>query len=309
VSEASRRAPRRTSLALPGSSERFLAKAPSIDADAFILDLEDAVAPSEKPGARAKIVEAVRTLDFGGRPVSVRVNGWTTRWARDDVVEVVTGCAGRLTGVVLPKAAGPGEIAELSALLDEVERDAGVPHGTTGIDALVESAIGLSRVEETVLASPRVESVGIGIGDLAAALGMPVLIAGAPSDTYPGDVYHYALFRLLVAGRAAGITVVDGPYQRLGDLDGLRAAAERTRALGFDGKWVIHPDQVPVVNDVFSPTPEEIARAEAVIAALDGAIASDGRGAIRDADEMIDEVSRKMAETVLARAHRSPPRR
>ncbi len=301
-----RTAPRRSTLALPGSSERFLAKAPSIDADAFVLDLEDAVAALEKPGARHKIVDAVLARDFGGRPVAVRVNGWTTPWAVEDITTVVAGCRGRLGSVMLPKSDGPEQIAAVAALLDEVERDAGIPLGSTGIDVLVETARGLVRVEETVCASPRVESLAIGMGDLAASLQMPVLVAGAPVPGYPGDVYHYALVRLLVAGRAAGIAVVDGPYQRLGDPEGLTEAARRTRALGFDGKWAVHPEQVGVINGVFSPTPEEVARAEAVIARLDEAAHDEGRGAVRDSGEMIDEVSRKMAEATLARRPRVP---
>jgi citrate lyase subunit beta/citryl-CoA lyase len=305
MSELSRHAPRRSTLVLPGSNERFLEKAPSIDADAFILDLEDAVAPEEKPAARAKICAALVGADFGGRPVSVRVNGWTTPWGRDDVAAVVTGCHGRLDAVMLPKAAGPGEIAALGELIDEVEKDAGIAAGTTGIDILVESAIGLARVEDAVVASPRVESLAVGLGDLAASLRMPVLVAGDSSTNYPGDIYHYVLFRLLVAGRAAGITVVDGAYQRVDDLDGLGEIARRSRALGFDGKWAIHPGQVPLLNSIYAPSPEEIARAEAIIEALDRAISTDRRGAVRDADEMLDEASRAMADAVLSRARRN----
>jgi citrate lyase subunit beta/citryl-CoA lyase len=287
-----------------------LEKAPSVDADAFLLDLEDAVAPSEKANARAQVIEAILSLDFDRRPVAVRVNGWASPWALDDVTEVVGGCRGRLGSVMLPKAAGPGEVVALSALLDEVERSAGIEPGSTGIDVVIESAGGLSRVEDTVLASPRVESLAVGLGDLAATLGMPVLVAGAPSETYPGDIYHYALFRILVAGRAAGVTTSDSPYLRLGDLDGLSTIASRSRALGFDGKWAIHPDQVPVLNAIFSPTPDEIARATAVIDALDRAIADEGRGAVRHSDEMIDEATRKMAASVLARAgHRRATKR
>jgi citrate lyase subunit beta/citryl-CoA lyase len=307
VSKRSRESPRRSNLTLPGSNERFLAKAPSIDADAFILDLEDAVAPGEKVGARAKICAAVLENDFGGRPVTVRINGWTTEWARDDVATVVAGCKGRLDAVMVPKASGPEEIRAVSALIDEIERIEGITLGTTGIDILVESAVGLASVEATVLASPRIESLSVGLGDLAATLGMPVLVAGEPVAGYPGDIYHYALFRLLVAGRAAEIAVIDGAYQRVEDLETLEQIARRTRALGFDGKWAIHPSQVGVLNGIYAPSPEEIARAQAVISALDAAIESDQAGAIRDADEMIDEASRTMAIAVLARAARSMP--
>jgi citrate lyase subunit beta/citryl-CoA lyase len=305
MSVRSRRAPRRSTLVLPGSNERFLAKAPSIDADAFLLDLEDAVVPEEKPAARERICAAVGLSDFGGRPVSVRVNGWTTQWARDDVREVVAGCRGALDAVMLPKAAGPDEVTELAALLDAVEREAGIPVGTTGIDLLVESAVGLSRVEQSVVASPRVESLSVGLGDLAASLQMPVLVAGDAAAGYPGDIYHYILVRLLVAGRAADIAVLDGAYQRVDDLEGLRAIALRSRALGFDGKWAIHPSQVSLLNDLYAPTREEVVRAEAIVYALDQALVTDQRGAVRDADEMLDEASRKMAESVLARARRS----
>jgi citrate lyase subunit beta/citryl-CoA lyase len=241
--------------------------------------------------------------------VTVRVNGWTTEWGRDDIEAVVAGCGGRLDAVMVPKVSGPEEIEAVSALIDEVERTAAIAPGTTGIDLLVESAVGLARVEATVFASPRIESLSVGLGDLAATLRMPVLVAGEPVAGYPGDIYHYALFRLLVAGRAADIAVIDGAYQRVEDLETLEQIARQTRALGFDGKWAIHPSQVEVLNTVYAPTTEEVARAEAVIGALDAAIDSDQGGAIRDADEMLDEASRTMALSVLARAARSTQRR
>jgi citrate lyase subunit beta/citryl-CoA lyase len=305
VSELSRHAPRRSTLVLPGSNERFLVKAPSVDADAFLLDLEDAVAPEEKPSARTKVCAAVCASDFGRRPVAVRMNGWTTPWARDDVTAVVAGCRGRLDAVMLPKASGPDEVAALSALIDEVEQSAGIAHGTTGIDILVESAIGLARVEDAVVASPRVESLSVGLGDLAASLRMPMLVAGDAEQRYPGDIFHYVLVRLLVAARAADITVLDGAYHRIDDLDGLVGIAQRSRALGFDGKWAIHPDQVAPLNAVYAPTPDEVARAKTIIRTLDEAIAARQHGAVRDADEMLDEASRKMAEAILERDRRS----
>ena len=305
MSELSRHAVRRSTLVLPGSNERFLTKAPTLDADAFLLDLEDAVAPAEKPSARAKVCAAVRASDFGGRPVAVRINGWTTPWARDDVTAVVGGCEGRLDALMLPKAAGPEEVAALAALIDDVERSAGIAHGTTGIDVLVESAIGLARVEETVIASPRVECLSVGLGDLAASLRMPTLVAGDAAKNYPGDIFHYVLVRLLVAARAAEITMLDGAYHRIDDLDGLGEIARRSRALGFDGKWAIHPSQVPPLNRIYSPTAAEVARAEEIIRAVDASIVADQRGAVRDADEMLDEASRKMAEAVLDRNRRS----
>jgi citrate lyase subunit beta/citryl-CoA lyase len=293
---------------VPGSSERFLAKATTLDCDEVILDLEDAVAEAEKPGARARVAAAVGDLDWGERVVCVRLNGWATRHTYRDVIEVVSEAGPRIDEVMLPKAGSPGEVVALDLLLSQVERDAGLPVGHVGIEVQIESAAGLAGVREICAASARLETVVLGPVDLAASLGMPQLTGGADLVGYPGDHYHHVLMELLVAGRTNALQVIDGPYLSLDDEDGLRAIALRRAALGLDGKWAIHPSQLGIINEVFTPSVEELARAEAILEALDVAATTDGRGAMRHDGEMLDEASRKLAERLVARAGRSRPR-
>jgi citrate lyase subunit beta/citryl-CoA lyase len=293
----------RSVLIVPAAVPRFLEKAPSVEADAFVIDLEDAVAAAEKASARRRAAEAIRDLDFDGRPVAVRVNGWTSAHTFRDVAEVVAGARARLDSVLLPKTDGPHEVRALDLLLAQVERECGLEVGRVGIDLLVETAAGLADVAASAAASPRCRSLALGPGDLAASLRLPLLgttgtATADAGDT--GDVLQYARFQLLVAARAAGLALIDGPFFGLEDETGLRASAERARTLGFDGKWAIHPDQVRCLNSVFSPTALELERATALLAAMDAADQK-GAGAARHAGEMIDEASRQMARSLIAR--------
>lgn len=305
MSERSRYLPRRSCHAVPGSSERFLAKAPGLGADMCFLDLEDAVAPSGKVAARSRVAAAVREADWGDTVVAVRVNAWDTRWTYRDVIEVVPAAGQRLDELVLPKVQNPAEVVALDLLLTQVELDCGLPAGHVGIEAQIESAKGVLNVEAICSASPRLEAVVLGPVDLSASMGMPSLAGGLALADYPGDYFHYVYVKLLMAGRAAGLQVIDGPYMKVRDLDGLRSYAQRSRALGFDGKWSLHPDQIPVINELFSPSEDQVRRAEAVLDAYREATETDGKGAVMLGEEMIDEASRKAAETVVARARRA----
>lgn len=297
----SRRKPHRTCLSVPGSNARMQAKAASLGADLVLLDLEDATAPSEKVGARQTIVESLRTLDFGHRAVAVRVNGTDTPWCYRDVVEVVEGAGDRIDTLILPKAESAADIVFLDRLLSQIELAQGWEAGRIGIEVLIESAAGLQAVADIAAASPRLMALIFGPGDLSASLGLGQLTIGTLDGDYPGDVWHYASMRLLVAARANGLLAIDGPYAAFGDLDGLERSARRTAALGFDGKWVIHPSQIETVNRLFSPEPAVYARAEGILAAYRQATEGEGRGAVRFEGEMIDEATRKMAEAVAAR--------
>lgn len=294
--------PRRSLLALPGSSERFLKKATSLPADALVIDLEDAVAPSAKEAARRLVAQAIAKTDYGERVVSVRVNGWGSGGTLEDLRAVVSADSTRLDSIALPKTASAGEVVALDLVLSDLERAAGLEAGRIGIDVLIESAAGLASVETICAASARVWSVALGRADLAASLGMPALVGGAPAVNYPGDHFHYVLFRVLVAARAAGIAIFDGPYLHLEDSVGLAELARRAATLGYDGKWAIHPDQLDTVNAAFTPGEAELARARAVLERLEAAERHDGRGATRDGAEMLDEASRKMALALVARA-------
>src|ERR1700745_2940426 len=254
MSARSRDLPRRSCLSVPGSSERFLAKGPTIPADMTFLDLEDSVAPLEKEAARAKVVDAIKNLDWGDRVLCVRINAWDTKWTYGDVIEVVGNAGERLYGVRLPKTQSASEIVALDLLLTQVEQNAGLPRGHIGIEAQIETTRGLINVEEICAASPRLETIIFGPADFAASMEMPVLTGGVQIPEYPGDHFHYVFSKILMSGRANGRQVIDGPYLKVKDMDGLRDFAQRTRVLGYDGKWALTPDQAAVLNEVYSPT-------------------------------------------------------
>lgn len=304
MSERSRDLPRRTCLAVPGSSEKMLGKAPGLGADMVFLDLEDSVAPLEKAQARDNVVRAVNELDWGDTVVCVRVNAWDTQWTYRDVVQVVEGCGERLDEVMLPKVQSAAEVVALDLVLTQIEQATG-RQGRVGIEAQIETARGLIAVDEICAASPRMEAIVFGPADFAASTEMPVLTGGVQIPEYPGDHFHYVFARILMAGRANGLQVIDGPFLKIRELDALRDYAMRTRVLGYDGKWALHPDQVPVINEVFTPTQEQFDRASDILEAYRVATEQDRRGAVMFGDEMIDEASRKMALKFLSRGGRA----
>ncbi len=289
--------PRRSCHAVPGSNERFLAKAPGLEADELFLDLEDAVAPAEKEGARGLVIAALRRHDFGGKTVVVRVNGTDTPFYYRDLIEVVEQTGDRLDAIMLPKVRTPGDVEMTAKLLTQIELAKGLEVGRIGIEAQIEDANGLLACEAIAAASDRMEALIFGPGDYSAAVGIPVTTIGGAPEGYPGDHLNYVFSRLVVAARAAGIQAIDGPYAAFDDEDGLRARARLARALGMDGKWTIHPRQIATVNEVFTPAREQWERAEALLAAYGEAQAA-GRGAAMFDGEMIDEANRKMAERV-----------
>ena len=293
--------PRRSCLSVPASSARMQAKAATLEADQVLFDLEDATAPSEKAGARAIVVDSLKTLDFGRRAVAVRVNGVDTPWCYRDVVDVVEPAGDRIDTLILPKVESAADVTFLDRLLSQIELAQGWPVGRIGIEVLIESASGVQQVDEIARSSARLEALIFGPGDLSASLGLGQLTIGTLDSDYPGDIWHYALMRLLVAARGNGLLAIDGPYAAFADVDGLERSARRTAALGYDGKWVIHPSQIDTVNRVYSPDPATYARAEGILAAYRLATEGEGRGAVRYEGEMIDEANRKMAESVARR--------
>ncbi|HET9070416.1 MAG TPA: CoA ester lyase [Acidimicrobiales bacterium] len=309
MSARSRTLPRRSCHAVPGSSERFLERAPGLGADQVFLDLEDAVAPAEKVAARARVAAAVRSADWGDAVVCIRVNAWDSPWTVGDLLEAVAPAGRRLDSVMLPKVERAAEVVALDLVLTQLERTVGLPVGHLGIEAQIETARGLIDAEAIAAASPRVEALILGPVDMSASMGMPSLAGGLDIPAYPGDYFHYVLVKILMAGRAAGVQVVDGPYVKVRDLDGLRAYATRAQTLGYDGKWSLHPDQVPVLNEVFSPSPEQFERACTILDAYARATEGDGRGAVMLGDEMIDEASRKVALALVTRGERAGLRR
>jgi citrate lyase subunit beta/citryl-CoA lyase len=277
------------------------AKAATLEADQVLFDLEDATAPSEKAGARSIVVDSLKTLDFGRRAVAVRVNGVDTSWCYRDVVDVVEPAGDHIDTLILPKVESAADVTFLDRLLTQIELAQGWPAGRIGVEVLIESASGVQQVDQIARSSARLEALIFGPGDLSASLGLGQLTIGTLESDYPGDIWHYALMRLLVAARTNGLLAIDGPYAAFADLAGLERSARRTAALGYDGKWVIHPSQIETVNRVYSPDPATYARAEGILAAYREATEGEGRGAVRYEGEMIDEANRKMAESVARR--------
>jgi len=303
VHPVNRLRPRRSCLAVPGSSARFLEKAQGLPADQVFLDLEDACAPLVKESARHAIVDALNNGDWGGKTRAVRVNDWTTHWTYRDVITVVEGAGDSLDCVMLPKVAGAADVQALDLLLTQIEKAMGLDVGRIGIEAQIESAVGLVNVEAIAASSPRLETIIFGPADFMASIGMRSLVVGEQPPGYPADAYHYILMRILVAARARNLQPIDGPYLQVRNADGFRAAARRAAALGFDGKWVLHPDQIAAANEIFSPSQEDYDHAELILDAYDWSISAEGgvRGAAMLGDEMIDEASRKMALVVAAK--------
>jgi len=305
MSPRSRDLPRRSCLSIPGSSDKMVGKGPGIPADMIFLDLEDAVAPKEKEAARGKIAHALRTLDWGDKVMCVRVNDWSTKWTAYDIIEVVGNAGPRLDEIMLPKVESAAQIVATDMLLRQVEIAAGLPVGHIGIEAQIETARGLINVEEICAASPRLETIIFGPADFAASMEMPVLTGGVQIPQYPGDHFHYVFSKILMAGRANGLQVIDGPYLYIRDGEGFRDYCNRTRTLGYDGKWALHPDQVTILNEVFSPTQEQFDKAWQIIDAYRQATEDEGKGAVMFGEEMIDEASRKMALKFISRGERA----
>jgi citrate lyase subunit beta / citryl-CoA lyase len=278
----------------------MMEKAAASAADEVFLDLEDACAPLEKPAARGKIVEALRSHDWQGKTRVVRINQVTSEFAFDDLREVITGAGDILDCIMVPKVRNAGDIAFVDRALLQLEQSLGYPVGRIGIEAQIEDAEGLMRSDEIAFASPRLETLTFGPADFSASMQLPSLTV-RNNDSYPGDIFHYVLFKLAVAARAAGIQVIDGPYLAIHDVEGYRASAGRAAALGYDGKWALHPAQIEPANEAFTPAQADFDKAAQILEAYRRATEVDRRGAVMLGDEMIDEASRKIAMGFYAR--------
>ena len=277
----------------------MLAKVPGLGADEVILDLEDAVAEDAKAPARAAVAAAARA-GAGGATVAVRVNAVDTPHCHRDVVAVMEAAGAAVQVIVLPKVDDPGHVHFADHLLSALEHELGLPAGGIGLEAQIETPQGLVNAE-AIAAAPRVEALVVGPGDLAASLGMPHTAIGAPVPDYPGDGWHHVLGRVVVAARAAGVQAVDGPWAVIDDEDGLVASARRSRGLGYDGKWSIHPRQIGPLNEVYGVPEAALAHARRVLDAH-AAAAARGEGAASLDGEMIDEATRAMAARLVERA-------
>ena len=300
MSERPKRA-RRCQLSVPGSSEKMMTKAAGLAVDHIFLDLEDAVAPSEKPSARGKIVEALNNLDFGNSVRCVRINDIETPWAYKDIIEVVTGAGENLDTIMIPKVKHAHEVKWVDILIHQIEQDIGLKQ-RIGIELLIEEVEGIQNVDEIATATPRLEAMVFGMGDYSASQGVDVKEAMSSGDSvYPGDIWHYQRQRVVIACRAAGIDAVDGPFGNFRDPDSYEREATRAMVLGCVGKWAIHPAQVEIAQRVFSPTEEEVERARKIVQAYDAAVAR-GEGAAQVDDAMIDAASVRLVQNTLDKA-------
>lgn len=292
---------RRSELSTPGSSEKMLTKAAGIDADLVFLDLEDAVATSAKVAARSNVVRALTELDWTARTLAVRVNGTHTPWCAGDIIEVVSGARDRLDVIILPKVKAPRDVWFVDTLLTQMERQHGLEEGRIGLEVLIEETEALACVEAIAACCPRLEALILGVGDLAASQGVRAAHIGSAGAAYPGDLWHYARARMIVAARANGLDAIDGPFGDFTDDAGYREQAGWAVTLGAVGKWAIHPNQVALANDVFAPTEDEVARARAVVDAMNGAEA-EGVGAVGLDGALLDAASARIFNVVLERA-------
>jgi citrate lyase subunit beta/citryl-CoA lyase len=292
----------RSELAVPGSNTKVFEKAVTGAADYVFLDLEDAVAPDDKIPSRSNIVQALNDLDWHGhgKTTSIRINGLDTHYMYRDVVEVVEQAGHRLDTILIPKVGTASDVYLVDALVTQIEAAMGIEH-RIGLEVLIETALGMANVEAIAQASPRLEAMHFGVADYAASCRARTVSIGGLTPDYPGDQWHMALARMTVACRAHGLRPVDGPYGDFNDPDGFVASAKRGAALGIEGKWAIHPSQIELANDVFSPPDAEVERARAILEALAEAQRA-GRGAAQLEGKMIDAASARMAENVVRTA-------
>jgi citrate lyase subunit beta / citryl-CoA lyase len=299
--------PIRTQLAVPGSSERMVAQALASDADRVFLDLEDAVAPDAKGAARGPVAAALRDGEWRGRPPAYRINAVDTPHFVHDLVDVMEASGGAARWIIVPKVRGEADVHAVDAVLTALEASLGIEPGGVRLEAQIETASGLAQVEAIAGASPRLACLNFGPGDFAADMGMPsdaIGVSDAHDAAYPGHRLHYPMLRVVTAARAHRLLVTDGPIADVRDEAALHASASVARALGFDGKWVIHPAQIATVNAVFTPSADEIAHARRVVEAYQAAMAR-GEGAIALDGRLIDAASLRMARRTLDRGGRT----
>ncbi|MBK8005767.1 MAG: CoA ester lyase [Gemmatimonadetes bacterium] len=289
----------RSELAVPGSNPAMFEKALTSKADYVFLDLEDAVAPADKEQARINVIAALRQYDWRGhgKTVCVRVNGIDTHYFYRDMVDVVEQAGAHLDVVLVPKVGVPGDVYLTDALLTQIEQAKGLPH-RIGIDVLIETALGMANVEAIATSSRRLEAMHFGVADYAASMRARTVSIGGLNPDYPGDQWHASLTRMIVACRAYGLRPIDGPFGDFKDPEGFLAAARRGAALGIEGKWAIHPSQVELANQVFTPPEAEVTRATRILEALEEA-AKQGKGAAQLDGKMIDAASARMAQNVV----------
>ncbi|MFJ8927527.1 HpcH/HpaI aldolase/citrate lyase family protein [Streptomyces sp. NPDC102364] len=289
---------RRSELATPATSDRMISKGAGSAADLVFLDLEDAVAPALRDEARGKAIKALNDHDWGATVRAVRINGIDTKWAYADIVEVVEGARDNLDTIIVPKASDARDIWWVDVLLTQIEERIGL-RKQIRLEALIETAEGVAHAERIATASPRLDAVIFGAGDLSVSQEARVDTNFQPREPYPGDFWYYARMQVLTAARVAGIAAIDAPYPDFEDPEGYERDARAAASLGFNGKWAIHPSQIEIANRVFQPTTAEVERARRQLDAYRTAEAA-GHGATSVDGQLVDAAHAKLAERVLA---------
>lgn len=295
----------RSELAVPASSPEMFEKAAKSDADYIFLDCEDAVVPDDKEQARKNVIEALNDIDWSGKTISVRINGLDTHYMYRDVVDIIEQAGKNLDTILIPKVGTAQDVYAVDMLVTQVEDAMGLKK-RIGFECLIETALGGANVMSIATASKRLEAFHFGVGDYAASMRSRTTIIGGLNPDYVcegalNDQWHAAQVNMLTACRAFGLRAIDGPFGDFSDDDAYRAAARRVAALGYDGKWAIHPRQIPLANEVMSPPDEDVARARRVLEALAEA-AKKGSGAAQLDGKMIDIASEKMALNLISQA-------
>lgn len=291
---------RRSELSTPASSEKMIERAAASSADLVFLDLEDSVSPHEKAAAREKAVQALNTLDWGKKTRAVRINDLESEYAYQDIITVVEEAGEHLDIVIVPKARSARDVWWVDVLLTQIEKRLKRPR-RTGIEVLIEEVEAMLKVEEIARASSRLEAIIFGHIDYSASQGIDARYAGNDLDGYPGDLWHYARNRVVIAARAAGIDAIDGPYLDFKKAEGYQREATRAKILGMVGKWAIHPSQIDLANDTFSPSPEEVARARQ-LDALYSEAQEKGLGAVAFEGKLIDVAVVRSARNIIQQA-------
>ena len=287
----------RSELAVPGSSPEFFEKAAKSDSDVIFLDLEDAVAPDDKEKARENIVQALNEIDFGNKVISVRINGLDTHYMYRDVIEIIEEVGDKVDTLLIPKVGSASDVYMVDCMLNQIEQNKKFKN-TIGLECLIETALGMSNIKSIATSSSRLEALHFGVADYAASMRARTVVIGGLNPDYPGDQWHHGLSTLVMTCRSYGLRAIDGPFGDFNDKEGYLNAAKRAAAIGFEGKWAIHPSQIDLANEVFSPPNDEVNKAKRILEELDKA-AAEGKGAAQLDGRMIDAASARMAENIV----------
>ena len=289
----------RSELAVPGSSPKMFEKALNSNADYIFLDLEDAVSPNDKIDARKNVITAIKELNWKdkGKTISVRINGLDTHYMYRDVIEIIEEVGDKLDTVLIPKVGSPSDVYMVDCMLNQIEKNKKFKN-TIGLECLIETALGMSNIKSIATSSSRLEALHFGVADYAASMRARTVVIGGLNPDYPGDQWHHGLSTLVMTCRSYGLRAIDGPFGDFNDKKGYLDAAKRAAAIGFEGKWAIHPSQIDLANEVFTPPQDEVNKAKRILQELEKA-ASEGKGAAQLDGRMIDAASAKMAENIV----------